>query len=55
LWRRPLGLETVRPDTLVLDIGMPKLNGFDVLARLRTPDQQPTVILLSAQADRPAV
>jgi DNA-binding NarL/FixJ family response regulator len=33
---------------LVLDIEMPKLNGFEVMARLYTLDHQPSVIVLSA-------
>lgn len=39
------------PDTLVLDLGMPKLNGFEVIARLRAIDNQPVIIILSAHED----
>ena len=51
------GLETIhlcihhRPDVLVLDLGMPKLSGFEVIARLRTVDDQPAIIVLSAHED----
>lgn len=51
------GLETIhlciqhRPDALVLDLGMPKLNGFEVIARLRTINQQPAIVILSAHED----
>ena len=50
------GLETVnlsihhRPDVLVLDLGMPELNGFDVIARLRV-DDQPAIVVLRAHED----
>ena len=52
------GLEAVhlsiehRPDVLVLDIEMPKLNGFEVVARLRALNQQPAVVILSAHEER---
>jgi DNA-binding NarL/FixJ family response regulator len=51
------GLETIhrciqhRPDALVLDIEMPKLNGFDVVACLRALDQQLAVVILSAHEE----
>jgi two-component system response regulator NreC len=51
------GLEAVHlciqhhPDTLVLDIEMPKLNGFEVVMRLRRLAQQPSVIFLSAHEE----
>jgi DNA-binding NarL/FixJ family response regulator len=47
------GLEAVhlsmqhRPDALVLDIEMPKLNGFEVVARLRALALQPAIVVLS--------
>jgi DNA-binding NarL/FixJ family response regulator len=52
------GLEAVhlsiqyRPDALVLDIEMPKLNGFEVVARLRALEQQPAVVILSAHEEK---
>ena len=51
------GLEAVhlslqcRPDALVLDIEMPKLTGFEVVARLRALEQQPAVVILSAHEE----
>jgi two-component system response regulator EvgA len=44
------GLEAIhvcihhRPDVLVLDLGMPELNGFEVISRLRTIDDYPTIV-----------
>jgi two-component system, LytTR family, response regulator len=40
-------LDTVRPDVLFLDVQMPGLNGFDVIAR-RTPERMPAVVFLTA-------
>ena len=51
------GLEALRlsgecqPDVLVLDIGMPKLNGIEVAARTQKSDRPPRVIILSMHAD----
>ena len=51
------GLETLRlceehhPDLLILDIGMPKLNGIDVAARTQKLERAPGVIILSMHAD----
>jgi two-component system, NarL family, response regulator NreC len=51
------GLEAVHlciqhhPDTLVLDLEMPKLNGFEVVQRLSRLAQQPAVIVLSAHEE----
>ncbi len=51
------GLETVRlceehrPDLVILDIGMPKLNGIEVAARTQKLDRPPGVIILSMHAD----
>jgi two-component system, NarL family, response regulator NreC len=51
------GLEALRlsgefqPDILVLDIGMPKLNGIEVAARTQKTDHPPRVIILSMHAD----
>jgi two-component system, NarL family, response regulator NreC len=39
------------PDTLVLDIEMPKLNGFEVVMRVRRLAQQPSVIFYSAHEE----
>jgi two-component system, NarL family, response regulator NreC len=40
-----------RPDILILDIGMPKLNGIEVAARAQKLDPPPAVIILSMHAD----
>jgi two-component system, NarL family, response regulator NreC len=51
------GLDAVRlcqehhPDLLILDIGMPKLNGIEVAARSQKMDRPPRVIILSMHAD----
>ena len=51
------GLEAVRlcdehrPDILILDIGMPKLNGIEVAARAQKLESPPGVIILSMHAD----
>ncbi|MCC7010363.1 MAG: response regulator transcription factor [Acidobacteria bacterium] len=43
--------EDVRPDLAILDVGMPKLNGIDVAARMQKLDRPPGVIMLSMHAD----
>jgi DNA-binding NarL/FixJ family response regulator len=51
------GLDAVRlseehePDLVILDVGMPKLNGIDVAARLQKLRRPPSVIILSMHAD----
>jgi two-component system, NarL family, response regulator NreC len=51
------GLEAVQlaeehhPDLLVVDIGMPKLNGIEVAARMQKLAKPPGVIILSMHAD----
>jgi two-component system response regulator NreC len=51
------GLEAVRlceeqrPDVVILDIGMPRLNGIEVAARTQKLDRPPAVIILSMHAD----
>jgi CheY-like chemotaxis protein len=51
------GLEAVQlaeehqPDLLILDIGMPKLNGIEVAARTQKLAKPPGVIILSMHAD----
>jgi two-component system LytT family response regulator len=41
-------VETLQPDLLFLDIQMPGLTGFDVLARLPEPPRRPRVIFITA-------
>lgn len=38
---------TLKPDVIVADISMPRLNGFEALARLREDDPQARVIFLT--------
>lgn len=51
------GLEALRlcaehqPDTLILDVGMPKLNGIEVAARAQKLERPPRVIMLSMHSD----
>ncbi len=40
-------LDTLKPDVVFLDIQMPGLGGFDVIAR-RTPERMPLVVFLTA-------
>jgi two-component system response regulator NreC len=40
-----------KPDTLIVDIGMPKMNGIEVAARAQKLDPAPAVIILSMHAD----
>jgi DNA-binding NarL/FixJ family response regulator len=43
--------EQHQPDLLILDIGMPKLNGIEVAARTQKLGRPPGVIILSMHAD----
>jgi two-component system, NarL family, response regulator NreC len=51
------GLEALRlceehqPDLLIIDIGMPKLNGIDVAARAQKLEKAPRTIILSMHSD----
>lgn len=51
------GLEAVRlvselkPDVLILDIGLPRLNGIDVASRVQKLDPAPWVIVLTMHTD----
>ncbi|MGB2713420.1 MAG: response regulator transcription factor [Vicinamibacterales bacterium] len=51
------GLEALRlceehtPDMLILDVGMPKLNGIEVAARAQKLENTPRVIILSMHSD----
>jgi DNA-binding NarL/FixJ family response regulator len=43
--------EELRPDLLVLDIGMPRLSGIEVAARSQKLERPPRVVILSMHAD----
>ncbi len=51
------GLEALRlveehtPDMLIVDVGMPKMNGIEVAARAQKLDRSPAVIILSMHSD----
>lgn len=44
-------LEEHRPDLLIVDIGMPMMNGIEVAARAQKLDRPPGVIILSMHSD----
>lgn len=44
-------LETEQPDLLILDVMMPKLNGFEVCTRIRENGHTLPIIFLSAKGD----
>ena len=43
--------EQEMPDLVILDVMMPKLNGFDVCAEIRKKDNKVPIIILSAKGD----
>jgi two-component system, NarL family, response regulator NreC len=43
--------EELHPDMIIVDIGMPKLNGIDVAARVQKMDRAPSVLILSMHSD----
>jgi DNA-binding NarL/FixJ family response regulator len=43
--------EELRPDMLIVDVGMPKLNGIDVASRVQKFERPPAVLILSMHAD----
>ena len=45
----------LRPDVVVLDLGLPGLSGFDVLVRLREQFPSTRVLIVSGRDDRAAV
>jgi two-component system response regulator NreC len=44
-------IEEHRPDLVIMDIGMPRLNGIEVAARSQKLDRPPRVVILSMHAD----
>jgi two-component system chemotaxis response regulator CheY len=47
--------ERERPDLVLLDVDMPKLNGIDALKRIKAHDPDSRVILLTASVSRQAM
>ena len=39
-----------KPDLIILDLGLPRMNGFEVIRRIRSLDFQPIILVLSADA-----
>jgi two-component system, OmpR family, KDP operon response regulator KdpE len=48
-------VETHRPDCVVLDIGLPGIDGLEVLRRLRTWTEVPVVVLTAVDGERDKV
>src|SRR2546429_9869177 len=46
--------KTDRPDLVVLDLGLPRLDGFEVLRRIRDDGETP-VLVLTARRENPTV
>ena len=44
-----------RPDVVLLDVGLPKLNGLDVCRALKTNPVAPRVLLITGNADLPGL
>jgi len=42
-----------RPDVVLLDVGLPKLNGIDVCRALKTNPQPPRVLLITGNTSEP--
>ncbi|HYM15508.1 MAG TPA: response regulator [Dehalococcoidia bacterium] len=42
-----------RPDLVLLDVGLPKLNGFDACRAIKTKPAPPRVLLITGNADLP--
>ena len=50
-WKPCGSARSTCPDTLILDVAMPKLNGIEVAARTQKLERPPGVIILSMHAD----
>ena len=54
LWRRGVHIDAVRPDFILLDLNLPKMDGREVLAHIKKDDDLktiPTVILTTSDAE----
>jgi DNA-binding NarL/FixJ family response regulator len=50
--RRPLHcLKSLRPDVMILDLTMPRIDGFQTLAEIRKLELRPQIVILSMHAD----
>src|SRR2546422_11473759 len=47
-----LRLSQERPDAVLLDVGLPKMNGIEVLRRIRSVDQALPVIIITGLATK---
>jgi len=47
--------ETKKPDVVILDINMPKVNGLSVCKKIRQYDKNTKIILLTARSDKEAL
>jgi CheY-like chemotaxis protein len=45
-------VEALRPDTVLVDIGLPDGDGFSLTRELRTRSRAPCVVIFSSDADR---
>jgi CheY-like chemotaxis protein len=46
-----LQVKRMRPDAVILDLGMPRLGGLDALKRIHAFDASMTVVIVTADAD----
>ena len=46
-----LAIETERPDLVILDLGLPDMDGLDVLKKVRARDVELPILLLTARAE----
>ena len=44
-----------KPDLIITDIVMPKLNGLDMIKKIRLQDKQTSIIIVSAHTDLPSM
>jgi DNA-binding NarL/FixJ family response regulator len=44
--------KALRPDVMLLDLNMPRLDGYEVMRRINRRAQQPTIIVLTGVTDR---